>query len=314
MKKVYFFVDKLTLGIRRPCVRSLASRNPTGILLNRYYNILSSPAKFRFYRRYSGLFLKHALLFPNTWTVFFSGHKIIMPLRMPSAGLDWGLALSILGHDDEVKATYAALVSSDQRPELFLDVGANYGTHSVLFLSVGIPTISFEPNPLCLSQFQAMCELNGLKGRWEQVAIGNGNGEIELVYQEAATWSGSVSSAKALIIKRSPTAKTKLVPIKKLDDYLSDVCCDRVLIKIDVEGFESEVIRGAAILIAARKPKIIFECDNLDRRPELFNLLTDLGYSIYMLPWRPARGSRLLDRSEFLKSAAGNFIAIMGTD
>ena len=40
-----------------------------------------------------------------------------------------------------------------------------------------------------------------------------------------------------------------MVPLKKLDDYLPDVSCDRLLIKIDVEGFEREVIQGASHLL-----------------------------------------------------------------
>ena len=40
--------------------------------------------------------------------------------------------VSIVGHDIEVKETYAALIASDHRPTLFLDVGANYGLHSIL--------------------------------------------------------------------------------------------------------------------------------------------------------------------------------------
>lgn len=177
-------------------------------MLNQYYNLLSSPAKSRFHRRYSKMFRDHGSLSPGTWTVIFAGRKIIMPMRAAWSWLDWDSAVSIVGHDDEVKDTYAALVDSDQRPALFLDVGANYGTHSVLFLSVGIPVIAFEPNPQCLSHFQAMCESNGLSGRWEQVALGNQNGEIELVYLETHTWLGSVSPAVALTLKKSPAART----------------------------------------------------------------------------------------------------------
>jgi FkbM family methyltransferase len=119
------------------------------------------------------------------------------------------------------------------RTALFLDVGANYGTHSVLFLSAGIPVIAFEPNPACFSYFQTVCELNGLTGRWEHVAIGNDGGQIELVYPDKETWLGSVSSEVAFTLKKSTFVKTQHVPLKKLDDYCSDIH-NNVLIKIDV--------------------------------------------------------------------------------
>jgi FkbM family methyltransferase len=231
---------------------------------------------------------------------------------MSSPGLDWGLGLSLLGHDDEIKQTYAAIIDSVYRPAMFLDVGTNYGTHSVLFLAHGIPTISFEPNPICLPQFQAMCDLNRLKPRWEPVAIGNDNREIELAYDEAAPWSGSVSQDAA--VKASLSAKKKIVMLKKLDDYLTDIVDGSVLLKIDVEGFESEVIRGATQLIVQHKPRIIFETHKSDpKRPAVFNLLSDFGYVIHMLPWRPSQASRRLNSVEFIESTAGNFIALPGS-
>ena len=45
-----------------------------------------------------------------------------------------------------------------------------------------------------------------------------------------------------------------------------------------------------------------------------FQLLTDLGYAVYPLPWRPTAGARLLNLDEFAASAATNFIAIKRAD
>src|SRR5262249_21129915 len=177
------------------------------------------------------------------------------------------------GHDVEIKQTYAALITSDQCPVLFLDVGANCGTHSILFLSMGIPVIAFEPNPSCISQFQTVCELNGFRGRWEQVAIGNNAGQIELVYPEKETWLGSVSSCVVASLKKSDGMIAKQVPLRTLDDYLSDVPRDKVLIKIDVEGFEREVIEGASKLFQHCNPKVIFESNIAKLRPDLFRQL-----------------------------------------
>src|ERR1700722_9247274 len=51
------------------------------------------------------------------------------------------------GHDSELKQTYASLIQLEHPPRLVLDIGANYGTHSIIFLSHDIETVSFEPNP-----------------------------------------------------------------------------------------------------------------------------------------------------------------------
>jgi hypothetical protein len=61
-----------------------------------------------------------------------------------------------------VKQTYEALVNSDERPTLFVDVGqtTEHTPSFSLFLTAGIPIIAFEPNPMCLSDSQKVCQLN----------------------------------------------------------------------------------------------------------------------------------------------------------
>jgi FkbM family methyltransferase len=304
------FENKFTRPIKRSIVRSIAAKTGPRSLLNQYYSLLGDQAKSRFHGRYSKIFRdSHVLLTSGEWVIHFIDRKIRLPLRPSWSWLDWDGALSVIGHDIEVKQTYAALLKSDQRPALFLDVGANYGTHSVLFLSAGIPVIAFEPNPACFSYFQMVCELNGLTGRWEQVAIGNDGGQIELVYPDKETWLGSVSSEVASTLKKANFVRTQHVPLKKLDDYCSDIR-NNILIKIDVEGYEREVIQGASQLLRYCKPKLIFESNNSKLRGDLFRLLADYGYSVHQLPWQPSVGSRLLGPHEFLTSTASNFIAV----
>lgn len=301
--------NRLTTPIKRAFVRSIAARTGPRSLLNQYYSLLDDKAKSRFHARYSKIFRDEgALLAPGEWLCHFADRKIRLPLRSSWSWLDWDSAVSVLGHDIEVKQTYAALVKSDQRPALFLDVGANYGTHSILFLSAGIPIIAFEPNKSCLSYFQTVCDLNGFRGRWEQVAIGNDTGQIELIYPEKETWLGSVSSDIAL--KKSSSVKTQRTPLKRLDDYALEIAHNNVLIKIDVEGYEREVVEGASQLLRNYKPKLIFESNEAQSRGKLFRLLAENGYSIHRLPWQPSIGSRALDFREFSTNTLTNFIAV----
>jgi FkbM family methyltransferase len=307
------YENRFTRPIKRALVRSVAVRDVPRSLLNYYYGLLDDQARSRFHARYAKIFRDQNGVgaAPGDWTVHFIDKKIRLPLRPTWSWLDWDSAVSIVGHDIEVKQTYAELIKSDERPALFLDVGANYGTHSILFLSAGIPTIAFEPNPNCFSYFQAVCKLNGLEEwRWEQVAIGDRTGQVELVYPEDETWLGSVSSDFVSNIKDSRKVITEQVSLKKIDDYLSDMSHDKILIKIDVEGFEREVIEGASQLLSCYKPKIIFESNNVKSRREFFRLLSDYGYSVYSLPWRPSAALAALRPDEFLTSAETNFIAI----
>ena len=220
-------------------LRLMASNAITLPALNRFYTLFNDRKKSSFHSHYAKIFRERGVIANGEWTVVFDGKKLRLPLRAMWSWLDWDTAVSIIGHDIEIKQTYAALVKSKQRPGLFLDIGANYGTHSVLFLSAGIPTIAFEPNPDCFAHFQKICELNGLIGRWEQVALGNSVGQINLIYPPKDTWLDSVSSANTPKTEEDAIVTTTEAPLKRLDDYYLDVISyDKILIKIDVEGFD----------------------------------------------------------------------------
>jgi FkbM family methyltransferase len=232
-----------------------------------------------------------------------------LPLRPSWAWLDWELAISSLGHDFEVKQTYAALIRSDRSLSLFLDVGANYGMHSALFLSAGIPVIAFEPNRQCRDYFERVCKLNGLSGRWEEVAVGDRFGEVELVYPEHETWLGSVNLDVAANLRKGSNVLLDQVPLRKLDDYLDQMHRGEILIKIDVEGFECEVIRGASRLLRERAPKVIFESNKVETRAEIIELWRERKYEVFPLPYKPSTALHPLSTIQFLSSRMTNFIA-----
>jgi FkbM family methyltransferase len=292
----------------------MASKIGPRKVLNRYYLSLGDEAKYRFLVRYGRIFWgDNVRLAAGEWEISFTNFTIRLPLRPSWSWLDWAHAVSIVGHDIEVKQTYAALISSsDQRPSLFLDVGANGGTHSALFLAAGIAAIAFEPNPSCFSYFQAICELNGFRGAWEEVAIGNSAGWIELTYPERETWLGSASPRPMLSLKERGDVVTKRVPVRRLDDYLVNIPADsKILIKIDVEGYESEVLQGASQLLRDFHPKIIFESNDVGTRADLFRQLSRAGYFIHHVPWLPNAASPM-NLTEFSTSTATNFMAIAG--
>ncbi len=301
----------MTLWPMRSIVRSFAARPGSRAILNRYYDHLGPKDRATFQSRYSRVFRREDIpMSPGAWQVNFAGRGLRVPLRPEWAWLDWDLAVSIVGHDIEVVQTYEAFLNSFERPDFFFDVGANYGTHSILFLSAGIPVIAFEPNPNCHSYFEAACGLNGFSGRWEQVAVGSAPDEIELVFPEKETWLGSVS-ADVTSGRDGWGDVTRLsVPVRSLDSYTKDIPLGKVLIKIDVEGYEIEVLKGAAQMLRDYKPTIIFESNDAKLRPELFGLFEEFSYRIHPLPYRPSSRLRAFGHAAFLASTATNFIAL----
>lgn len=284
-------------------------------LVNRRYRRWSPAGKRRFHRYFAKSFTSGASrIEPGAWPVEFAGRTISMPLRPDRMWLDWDNALSIVGHDIEVKQTYAASLRSANPPTVFVDVGANYGLHSILFLSHGVEAITFEPNPACHEDFRVICESNGLTGRIEGVALGGHQGEVQLIYPERETWLGTVSSGS----RPEPEGEagssdgfhSQQVQQRTLDDYLGDLVDRRVLIKVDTEGSEHEVLAGAVRTLETVRPPIIFESLPDADRHALYGLLESCGYGVVPLPWDPGRPSSFLSERVFVASTAENFAAV----
>jgi FkbM family methyltransferase len=232
-----------------------------------------------------------------------------MPLTSERLWLDWDTAVSIIGHDIEVKKTYQALLDSREKPDLFIDIGANYGTHSLLFLVHHIQTITFEPNSSCHNYFREICKLNKVTPELEPVALGERHSYVELSYPERDTWLGSTDAEVIKEFASTYELLSEKVEQKTLDDYIPQIEHKRTLIKIDTEGKELAVLRGAIRTLQEVKPLIIFE-SNCRERSELFNFFEVQRYEIYRLPWRPMRKSESLKADQFIASSSTNFIAV----
>lgn len=298
--------------VARAIMRPLATHRTTRRWINDYYNSLDFLGRERFHRRYSRIFYDGgAKLADGQWTVEMGGKPIRLPLRAANSWTDWATAVAMGGHDIEVKQTYLSLLASPQRPEVFLDVGANFGTHSILFAVHGVRAIAFEPNERCRNYCDLACALNGIAVQWEPVAIGDRVGEVELAFPEHETWMGSTApDIHAALVAFYGKIDTVRVPMRRLEEYAATLGTARLLIKIDVESTEAEVLHGAAGLIAKSRPTVLFESNERDRRPALHGLLAGFDYTVHALPYRPDDPSAPLDVAAFQASAATNFIAL----
>jgi FkbM family methyltransferase len=132
-----------------------------------------------------------------------------------------------------------------------LDVGASYGQFSVAAAIAfpGVRVLAFEPNPETLSTLTTTgVRLSG--ARVFPIALGDENGTLEL-HRSANT--GSSSLLPMLETHRTQFPGTSevgvdTVEVRRLDDVLGEAGVELrspVLLKMDVQGFEDRVIRGA---------------------------------------------------------------------
>ncbi|MBP1152324.1 FkbM family methyltransferase [Methylocaldum sp. BRCS4] len=122
--------------------------------------------------------------------------------------------------------------------DLFVDVGANIGSYTVLAAgAVGARTISIEPIEATFSSLLDNVRINGLDDRVRAMNLGVGGESGTLRFTQASdTTNHVVSSADS-------EGDTIDVRIESLDSVLAGE--SPRLIKVDVEGFETEVIGGA---------------------------------------------------------------------
>lgn len=119
--------------------------------------------------------------------------------------------------------------------DLFIDVGANVGSYSVLAAFVSrSDVIAIEPDPCAIEALGRNIALNGLSSRVQVVAaaLGPHGGSTRLTI--GLDTMNRVSNVR--------DAKTREVPMKTLDEVVGER--RPVVMKLDVEGFEGQVLSG----------------------------------------------------------------------
>lgn len=293
-------------------LRRLVSFSWSRQALNSVYLMLSPSLRIRFHREFSRLFRDSSVRLgvEAGWRVSFAGRTVSMPLGSQNLWQEWDSAVSIIANDMEVKQTYERFLTSGQPPDLFVDVGANYGTHSLLFLACGTETLTFEPNAACHDYFMRACSLNEFTPHLLGVALGSEHGHISLSYPPKDTWNGSTSS-DAIAKLEARDLVTVQVELRTLDDYLDQFGqATRMLVKIDTEGNELSVLEGARTTLSRYKPIVIFESLTSDQnRPALYELLASFGYKLGELPVGRLDEIRGLTREGFVVSQSTNYVA-----
>ncbi len=151
-----------------------------------------------------------------------------------------------------------------------LDVGANIGTHTLAYAKLAKQVIAFEP---VIGLFTTLCTnlaLNCIENVLPlNVAVGKKNGITSVPIPDYSVENNFGSC--------SVSVGNQQVQMYNIDHYnLSDVS----LIKIDVEGYEQQVLEGAVETIDRCKPALYVENDRIDRADALYRFIESIGYSM----------------------------------
>lgn len=168
---------------------------------------------------------------------------------------------------------------------VIIDVGANIGNHSIFFGAfMADQVISIEPNPSVLSVLHGNLSKNLDNYTVCPVAVGEKMGRGVVMIPEGH--EDNVGMAQIISDKASGGSE-----IQTLDSIFSKWKVDKsesavvTLVKIDVEGMELSVLKGALEIIRQHKPHILAEAATLSEAQALNNFLEPLGYSRLLGCW-----------------------------
>lgn len=209
---------------------------------------------------------------------------------------DTGVELSLFETGTYEKGTLHVLQQFLKPGDCFVDVGANIGLMSV-FASQCVgktgKVVAFEAHPETYGLLKDNISLNEITNiETNAFALGDEN-TTAFIYDN---WD--INRGGASLVIQNEASKGHEVQVKKLDDVLEETLQPK-MIKIDVEGFELQVLKGAKQTIAAARPILIVEFstsrDNNYDSSELLNFIESFGfYDLFRLAGTKERKSELV--------------------
>jgi FkbM family methyltransferase len=204
----------------------------------------------------------------------------LLPLNefVVSANVEGNCGLNFL-HEILIRKAYdfEPLRRSDAGIGILFDVGANCGLYSLMCCSrdANLKAVCFEPHPLTFSRLQKNVAANRFERQISIVnaAVGANAGECTLEISGDSSMA-AVSTSTFRLFETSSKVQVKLI---SLDDFAEASGLFPDLIKIDVEGFEVEVLRGAAKCLK-RARYLIMECHSPELKAACESLLQESGF------------------------------------
>lgn len=180
------------------------------------------------------------------------------------------------------RAELAALSGAIAPGELAIDAGAHKGSFLYTLARAARPgrAIAFEPQPELASYLERACAAARLSNvSVERCALSDADGERELLvpsdgFTQGASLEGAIGAERP--------CRAVVVRTTTLDRYLQGNRERVAAIKLDVEGHEPALLRGAERTLEEHRPLLVLECEERHLGPggtaRLFAWLRERGY------------------------------------
>lgn len=159
-----------------------------------------------------------------------------------------------------------AHIASIAQGGTFIDVGANAGNHTLFFAKIcGANRVhSFEPNKVSRADLQKIIAINQIASKVQvhPYALSDHTGTVEATY----------------VVRQDQPNWTETVPCHRLDEIVTE--SDVKVIKIDVEGAEHLVLKGATRILEECRPRLYVEAEEPAHLDEIMSVVSPLGYRL----------------------------------
>ncbi len=180
--------------------------------------------------------------------------------------------------EPDMTKLFCTLVNGKRR---VLDVGANIGCTTLLFAQLADKVVSFEPSLSTYEFLKANIASSGFDHiELHNVGLGKEDEDLTLTFDRHNRSGGFISSRVQALAEYA----VEKVSIRKGDTYLASITPPRKtvdFVKIDVEGFELDVLQGLTATLERDRPVVILEmnhwCLNAFQRISIPDFLDTLG-------------------------------------
>lgn len=188
------------------------------------------------------------------------------------------------GEFEEPEIRFVSKFLRGTRAPVVLDIGANIGWHAIQWAADNrdVQIYAFEPSAKTAELLTRNVKLNGLEKRIRHVpcAVADHEGVAEFHECEDSGYSSMKDTKRKTIISRTS------VPVITVDRFVEDEKMTHLaLIKIDVEGLETEVLRGALGTLQTIAPEVVVEIyggqASNPNPEETIRLMQSIGYKAF---------------------------------
>lgn len=166
----------------------------------------------------------------------------------------------LAGMPDAFEPDMVALFRSLIKPDdVVADIGANIGMTALLFAQLARKVFAFEAAPSTYELLRAnLAAARDDKVEALNIGLGSKDAELTVTFATTNRSGGFISNS----VQPGQGHTTEKVQIRTLDGFFWNNPARPNFIKMDVEGFEPEVIRGGSNLLAQQKPTVVLELNH----------------------------------------------------